>query len=139
MSLLEIEDLSVTFRTDRGMVRAVDSVDLHVDAGETLAIVGESGSGKSVTALSILQLIGDNGSIERGEIRFDGTNLLGLDGDAIRDVRGDPSRTVRLRHRSERRSRIRRVPRDERRRALEKRVDERVRLDDAPARWTRRG
>ena len=71
------------------MVRAVDSVDLHVDAGETLAIVGESGSGKSVTALSILQLIGDNGSIERGEIRFDGTNLLGLDGDAIRDVRGD--------------------------------------------------
>ena len=89
MSLLEIEDLSVTFRTDRGLVRAVDSVDLHVNAGETLAIVGESGSGKSVTALSILRLIGDNGSIERGQIRFDGTDLVGLSDDEIRDVRGD--------------------------------------------------
>ena len=89
MSLLEIDDLSVTFRTDRGLLRAVDSVNLHVNSGETLAIVGESGSGKSVTALSILRLIGDNGSIERGAIRFDGTDLVGLSDDAIRDVRGD--------------------------------------------------
>ncbi len=88
-ALLEIEDLSVSFRTDRGMVRAVDSVSLHVDAGETLAVVGESGSGKSVTALSILQLLGDNGAIDRGEIRFDGENLVGLGIDAIRDIRGN--------------------------------------------------
>ena len=59
--LLTIDDLQVSFRTDRGLVRAVDGVSLHVDEGETLAIVGESGSGKSVTALSILQLLGDSG------------------------------------------------------------------------------
>ena len=59
--LLTIDDLKVSFRTDRGLVRAVDGVSLHVDEGETLAIVGESGSGKSVTALSILQLLGDSG------------------------------------------------------------------------------
>ena len=88
-ALLEINDLSVSFRTDRGTVRAVDSVNLTVNAGETLAIVGESGSGKSVTALSILQLIGDNGSIDAGEIKFEGTDLLGLDIAGIRDIRGD--------------------------------------------------
>ena len=87
--LLEIEDLSVTFRTDRGIVRAVDSVSLHVDRGETLAIVGESGSGKSVTALSILRLIDDAGRIERGQVRFEGQNLLDLNDAGIRRIRGD--------------------------------------------------
>ncbi len=87
--LLSIEDLSVVFRTDRGPVRAVDSVSLHVDSGETLAIVGESGSGKSVTALSVLQLLGGAGQVDRGRILFEGTNLLELDTKAIRDIRGD--------------------------------------------------
>ena len=87
--LLEIEDLSVSFRTDRGIVRAVQGVTLHVRAGETLAIVGESGSGKSVTALSILRLLGDAGSIDSGRIVFDGENLLELSEDAMRQIRGD--------------------------------------------------
>ena len=87
--LLDIRDLSVSFRTDRGTVRAVDAVNMTLEAGETLAIVGESGSGKSVTALSILRLIGDNGSIDGGEILFEGQDLLTTDLDGIRDIRGD--------------------------------------------------
>jgi oligopeptide transport system ATP-binding protein len=86
--LLSVEELSVSFRTDRGVVRAVDSASLHVAPGETLAIVGESGSGKSVTALSILRLIGDNGRIESGRILFQGRDLLELDQKSIRSIRG---------------------------------------------------
>lgn len=87
--LLEVEDLSVSFNTDRGRVRAVADVNLHVAPSETLAIVGESGSGKSVTALSILRLLGDAGSIDAGRILFDGKDLLDLDDAGIRQIRGD--------------------------------------------------
>ncbi len=89
--LLEVEDLSVTFRTDRGIVRAVDCVSLHVDEGETLAIVGESGSGKSVTALSILGLIGDadSGRIEQGRITFEGQDLIAQNDAVLRKIRGN--------------------------------------------------
>ncbi len=87
--LLEIEDLAVQFFTSEGIVRAVDGITYHVEAGETVAIVGESGSGKSVSALSILRLIPDPpGKITSGKIKFDGTDLLELDDAAIRDVRG---------------------------------------------------
>ena len=67
-ALLQIKNLSVSFQTERGLVRAIDGVSLHVDEGETLAIVGESGSGKSVTALSVLRLLDDAGEINNGEI-----------------------------------------------------------------------
>ena len=88
--LLSVRDLSVSFRTARGVVRAVDSVSFEVAAGETVAIVGESGSGKSVTALSLLRLIPDPpGKVERGEVWFDGRDLLKLDDAGIRAVRGD--------------------------------------------------
>ena len=89
MSLLSINNLSVSFQTDRGIVQAVDQVSFDVDAGETLAIVGESGSGKSVTALSILQLLGAPGTISEGQIVFDGQNLLDLPEKDIRNIRGD--------------------------------------------------
>ena len=88
--LLSVRNLSTRFRTERGMVRAVDRVSFDVAAGETLAIVGESGSGKSVTALSILRLIPDPpGRIEEGEIIFDGQDLLKLDDEGIRAIRGN--------------------------------------------------
>ena len=88
--LLRVRDLSVSFRTQRGRVRAVESVSFEVAAGETVAIVGESGSGKSVTALSLLRLIPDPpGKIERGEVLFEGRDLLQVDDAAIRAVRGD--------------------------------------------------
>ena len=88
--LLRVRDLSVSFRTPRGTVRAVDSLSFDLAAGETLAIVGESGSGKSVTALSLLRLIPDPpGRIDSGEVLFDGRDLLKLDDAAIRAIRGD--------------------------------------------------
>jgi oligopeptide transport system ATP-binding protein len=88
--LLRVSDLTVSFRTPRGMVRAVEGVSFDVAPGETLAIVGESGSGKSVTALSILRLIPDPpGRIERGEVLFEGQDLLKLDDAGIRAVRGN--------------------------------------------------
>lgn len=88
-ALLCVKDLSVSFTTERGRVRAVDGVSLHVEEGETLAIVGESGSGKSVTALSILKLLGDAGHIDRGRILFEGQDLATLNSEAIRAIRGD--------------------------------------------------
>ena len=89
-ALLEVNGLTTRFRTERGTVTAVDDVSFHVDPGETLAIVGESGSGKSVTALSVLRLIpSPPGRIERGEILFDGEDLLKLDDPGIRAVRGN--------------------------------------------------
>jgi oligopeptide transport system ATP-binding protein len=88
--LLKVTDLSVTFRTARGTVRAVDNVSFEVGAGETLAIVGESGSGKSVTALSLLRLIPDPpGRIESGEVIFEGKDLLKVDDESIRAIRGN--------------------------------------------------
>jgi oligopeptide transport system ATP-binding protein len=88
--LLRVNDLTVAFRTPHGMVRAVESVSFDVAAGETLAIVGESGSGKSVTALSILRLIPEPpGCTERGEVLFEGQDLLKLDDAGIRAVRGN--------------------------------------------------
>jgi oligopeptide transport system ATP-binding protein len=88
--LLSVRGLSVSFRTRRGTVRAVDSVSFDVAAGETLAIVGESGSGKSVTALSILRLVAEPpGRTESGEVFFEGQDLLKLDGAGIRAVRGN--------------------------------------------------
>jgi oligopeptide transport system ATP-binding protein len=87
--LLEIRDLHTEFRTGAGVVRAVDGVSFSVDPGETVAIVGESGSGKSVSAMSILRLIPDPpGRITRGEIRFAGRDLMGLDEAAMRQIRG---------------------------------------------------
>ena len=88
--ILQVKNLTTRFRTDRGVVTAVDRVSFDVAAGETLAIVGESGSGKSVTALSILGLIPQPpGIIESGEIRFEGQDLLRLKPAAMRAIRGN--------------------------------------------------
>jgi oligopeptide transport system ATP-binding protein len=87
--LLDVEALSVTFRSERGPVRAVDGASFRVNAGETLAIVGESGSGKSVTALSLLGLLGDNARVDSGRILFEGRDLLSLNQEQLRGIRGD--------------------------------------------------
>ncbi len=89
-TLLRVKDLRTYFYTEEGVVKAVDGVSYEVEEGETLALVGESGCGKSVSALSILRLIPNPpGKIVGGEIWFDGQDLLKLDEDEIRRIRGN--------------------------------------------------
>jgi peptide/nickel transport system ATP-binding protein len=89
MALLEVENLQTHFATPDGVVRAVEGVSFHIDAGETLGIVGESGCGKSVTAMSILRLVQEPPGKIAGAIRLQGRNLLELDEPAMRDIRGN--------------------------------------------------
>ena len=88
MALLEVEDLTVRFRTLHGEVHAVNGVDLSVDAGETVALVGESGCGKSVTALAILGLLARTASVTRGRVSFEGRKLIGRSERELRQLRG---------------------------------------------------
>jgi oligopeptide/dipeptide ABC transporter ATP-binding protein len=89
-SLLQIDSLTVSFRTDQGPVRVVEEVSFGLEAGETVGLVGESGCGKSVTAMSIMRLIPSPPSrVENGEILFEGRNLLTLKKSEMRDIRGN--------------------------------------------------
>ena len=77
--LLEIRGLKTQFKTDDGMVRAVDGVDLIIDRGETLGVVGESGCGKTVTAMTVLKLIQmPPGRIVDGQVLWQGRDLVPL-------------------------------------------------------------
>jgi len=88
-NLLEVTDLRTYFDTEDGIVKAVDGITFRLKRGETLGIVGESGSGKSVTNLSIIRLVPTPpGKIVSGEIVFDGQNLLMLNDEAVRQIRG---------------------------------------------------
>ena len=88
--LLRVENLRTSFQTERGTVRAVDGVDLALDAGRTLGVVGESGSGKSVTALSIMRLIDPPGWVESGSrITLEGRDLATLSETEMERVRGN--------------------------------------------------
>ena len=89
-NVLDVKGLQTVFFTNSGLFRAVDDVSFHVKRGETLAIVGESGCGKSVSALSIMRLVPDPpGRIVGGEVRLEGTDLLALDDEKMRDIRGN--------------------------------------------------
>ncbi len=88
--LLEINDLRTVFRTEYGLITAVDSVNLVVHPGETVGVVGESGSGKSVTALSIMRLIPTPpGHIVAGQIFFQGQDVVNLSEARMRHIRGN--------------------------------------------------
>ena len=86
--LLEVRDLRVSFRTEDGLVRAVDGVSFDIAPGEVLGIVGESGSGKSVTVMSIMRLIRDPNAVFEGEVIYKGRDLLKLEPGQMRGVRG---------------------------------------------------
>jgi peptide/nickel transport system ATP-binding protein len=86
--LLEVRDLKVSFRTEDGVVRAVDGVSFSVSEGETLGIVGESGSGKSVTMMSVMRLIIDPNAQFEGEVIYKGRDLMSLSQAELRGIRG---------------------------------------------------
>jgi oligopeptide/dipeptide ABC transporter ATP-binding protein len=86
--LLVVNNLETCFFTRAGVVRAVDKVSFSISSGETLAIVGESGSGKSVTGLSIMGLVPPPGKVVSGEVIFQDRNLLDLDPEQMRRLRG---------------------------------------------------
>ena len=87
--LLEIKDLRINFYTYRGIVKALNGVNLKIYQGEFFGLVGETGCGKSVTASGVLNLVQNPGKIERGEIIFKGRDLLKMSKEEIREkIRG---------------------------------------------------
>lgn len=87
--LLEVRNLETIFTTEEGIITAVDNVSFSIHKGETIGIVGESGCGKSVTSLSIMRLLPNNGIIRFGTIIFNGENLLKKTEKEMRDIRGN--------------------------------------------------
>ena len=88
-ALLEVQDLRVHFRTQDGLVKAVDGVSYSLERGRTLGIVGESGSGKSVTSLAVMGLHHGSSAQISGHIRLDGEELVGAPPARVRELRGD--------------------------------------------------
>ena len=145
-NLLEVRDLTVSFRTADGPTEVVKSLDLDVPRGGAVGIVGESGSGKSMTSLAIMDLLPKGGQ-RSGSLRFDGTELTELGAAAMRRVRGDriamifqdplsslnPYYTVGLQIEEAYRSHRRGVSRKEARRVAIEAMD-RVRISDAARR-----
>src|SRR5256885_2913226 len=89
MALLDVQDLKTYFRTDDGIVKAVDGVSFSVEKGKTLGIVGESGCGKSVTCLTIMGLNNRRNTISSGEAIWNGDNLVGMNPRRLRSIRGN--------------------------------------------------
>ena len=88
MAMLEIKGLKTHFKTDDGWLHAVDGVDMHMDAGETLGVVGESGCGKSVTAKTVMKLIDmPPGKIVAGQVLWKGRDLVPLGADEMQKIR----------------------------------------------------
>ncbi len=90
MALLEIRGLKIEYRTDNGVIKAVNDVDLEIEEGKTFGLVGETGAGKTTTALGILDLVPDPpGRIIAGEILFEGEDILKMKKADLRKIRGN--------------------------------------------------
>ncbi|PSJ60269.1 ABC transporter ATP-binding protein [Pseudaminobacter soli (ex Li et al. 2025)] len=87
--MLSVRDLKVSFRTDDGLVRAIDGVSFDLEEGEILGVVGESGSGKTVSLLAVMGLITDPNAVIEGSIRYKGRELVGLPARELRRLRGN--------------------------------------------------
>jgi peptide/nickel transport system ATP-binding protein len=88
LPLLDVNDLTVEFATRRGIVKAVQHVNIAVAKGETLGIVGESGSGKSVTSYAVMRILDRAGKIAEGSVQFSGVDVRAASEDQMRDMRG---------------------------------------------------
>jgi peptide/nickel transport system ATP-binding protein len=88
LPLLDVKDLTVEFSTRRGIVKAVQHVNIQVAKGETLGIVGESGSGKSVTSYAVMRILDRAGKIAEGSVHFSGVDVKAATEDQMRDMRG---------------------------------------------------
>ncbi len=88
-SKLLVEDLTISFKTTQGLVRAVRGVSFDLKEGETLAVVGESGSGKSVTSRAIMGILAGNGMIDDGKIMYEGEDLTQVDEEHFHEIRGN--------------------------------------------------
>jgi peptide/nickel transport system ATP-binding protein len=86
--ILRVDNLHVHFKTEDGIIKAVNGASFDLYPGETLAIVGESGSGKTVTALSTIKLLDENGWIAEGEIQYKDMDVLSLSDNHLRKIRG---------------------------------------------------
>jgi peptide/nickel transport system ATP-binding protein len=89
LALLEVKDLRTSFKTEDGIVKAVDGVNFSVEKGQTLGIVGESGCGKSVTCLTIMGLNAKRNTMSSGEALWKGRDLLTAKPKELRQIRGD--------------------------------------------------
>ncbi len=87
-AFLEVRDLTVSFPTEDGVVHAVEQVSFDLQRGKTLAVVGESGSGKSVTSSAIMGLVNRRAASVTGQVLLDGQDLLAMDDDQVRQLRG---------------------------------------------------
>ena len=88
-NVLEVKDLHTSFFTDSGEVQAVNGVSFNLGRGKILGVVGESGSGKSVTAYSIMQILASTGKVVKGEILFNGENILNYNKKQMDEFRGE--------------------------------------------------
>jgi peptide/nickel transport system ATP-binding protein len=87
--VLKLEDVAVAYKVRGGEIEAVQNVSFEIKRGETLGIVGESGCGKSTVAWAVLNFLGANGYVKRGNIKFQGQELVGVTGEELRRLRGD--------------------------------------------------
>jgi peptide/nickel transport system ATP-binding protein len=86
--MLQVRDLNVSFRTDQGLVKAIDGVSFDVAEGEILGVVGESGSGKTVSLLAVMGLITDPNAVIEGSIKYQNRELVGISNTEMRKLRG---------------------------------------------------
>ena len=88
-TILEVNNLAISFRTNEGVVKAVRGVSYKLQKGETLAIVGESGSGKSVSSRAVMGILAGNSIVDSGSIIYEGQDLLKLHESEFHKIRGN--------------------------------------------------